>query len=134
MLVAAIITILDDDHDEGEETFTLTLSNVSGVWLQDSTATGTIRNRDLMPAALLGRLGRATAQQVVQQVEERMVAAVTPGFRGRLAGHELSRGMEREAAMLGSGVPGSGSDHRLLLQATLGQGDGAPRGPGGTVR
>ena len=43
-------------------------------------------------------------------------------------GVELSGG-RREAAMFGSGA-----DHRLLLQATLGQGGGAPRGTEGAVR
>ncbi len=58
--------VLDDSHDEGEETFTLALSIASGAWLQDAEATGTIENTDLMPAALLARFGRVTAEQVVQ--------------------------------------------------------------------
>ncbi|MDE2882576.1 MAG: hypothetical protein OXP70_12020 [Acidobacteriota bacterium] len=33
-----------------------------------------------------------------------------------------------------SRMSGSGADHRRLLQAALGQGCGAPRGPGRTVR
>ena len=45
-----------------------------GGWLQDAEATGTIENTDLMPAALLARFGRATAEQVVQHVEERMAS------------------------------------------------------------
>ena len=55
--------VLDDSHDEGEETFTLAPSNASGAWLEETEATGTIENRDLMPAALLARCGRATAEQ-----------------------------------------------------------------------
>ena len=50
------------------------LPNASGAWLQDAEATGTIENTDLMPAALLARFGRVTAEQVVQHVEERMAA------------------------------------------------------------
>ncbi|MCY4633654.1 MAG: SwmB domain-containing protein, partial [Acidobacteria bacterium] len=59
------VSVLDDAHDEGEETLTLRLSNASGAWLSDGEATGTIENADLMPAALLARFGRATAEQVV---------------------------------------------------------------------
>ena len=59
------VAVLDDAHDEGEETLTLRLSNASGGELTDGEATGTIENTDLMPAALLARFGRATAEQVV---------------------------------------------------------------------
>ena len=37
------VEVLDDAHDEGEETFVLALSNVSGARLEDAEATGTIR-------------------------------------------------------------------------------------------
>ena len=36
------VPVLDDAHDEGEETLTLTLSNASGARIADATATGTI--------------------------------------------------------------------------------------------
>ena len=68
------VAVLDDAHDEGEETFTLRLSNASGARLADAEATGTIENADVMPAALLARFGRATAEQVVTHIEERMAA------------------------------------------------------------
>ncbi len=87
------VTVLDDAHDEGEETFVLALSNASGAWLEDAEATGTIENTDLMPAALLARFGRATAEQVVEHVERRMSAPRSKGFRGRFAGRELRPGM-----------------------------------------
>ena len=40
------VPLLDDDHDEGSETFKLVLSNPSGAVVTDSEATGTIRNRE----------------------------------------------------------------------------------------
>ena len=44
------VPVLDDDHDEGSETLTLTLSNVSdNVRLGEATATGTITNRTRCP-------------------------------------------------------------------------------------
>ena len=93
------VAVLDDAHDEGEETFTLSLSNASGAWLEDSEATGTIKNTDLMPAALLARFGRATAEQVVEHIEERMAAPRQRGFRARFAGREFQPSREREFAL-----------------------------------
>ncbi len=93
------VAVRDDEHDEGEETLVLRLSSPSGAWLSDGEATGTIVNRDLMPAALLARFGRATAEQVVEQVEERMAAPRRRGFRARLAGREFQPGRERDFAL-----------------------------------
>ena len=93
------VTVLDDAHDEGEETFTLTLSNASGATLTDAEATGTIENRDPLPRAFMARFGRTVAVQVVEHVEERIQAPRQAGFRGRFAGRELRRGMERELAV-----------------------------------
>ena len=93
------VAVLDDAHDEGEETFTLRLSNASGAWLEDAEATGTIENTDLMPAALLARFGRATAEQVVTHIEERMAAPRQRGFRARFAGREFQPGQERDFAL-----------------------------------
>ena len=93
------VTVLDDAHDDGGETVTLTLSNASGGRLTDGQATGTIKNRDPLPRALLARFGRTAAVHVVEHVEERLQAPREPGFRGRFAGRELRRGMEREMAL-----------------------------------
>ena len=43
------VPVLDDAHDEGSETLTLTLSNPSGAYIEDGEATGTINNTDPMP-------------------------------------------------------------------------------------
>ena len=93
------VAVLDDAHDEGEETLTLRLSNPSGGRLADGEATGTIENHDPMPRALLARFGRTAAVHVVEHVEERLAAPREPGFRGRFAGRELRRGMERDIAL-----------------------------------
>ncbi len=93
------VAVLDDAHDEGEETLTLTLSNPSPGRLTDGEATGTIKNQDPLPRALLARFGRTAAVHVVEHVEERLQAPREPGFRGRFAGRELRRGMEREMAL-----------------------------------
>ena len=92
------VAVLDDDHDEGEETLTLTLSNPSSGRLTDGEATGTIVNHDPLPRALLARFGRTAAVHVVEQVEERLEARRAPGFEGRFAGQELRPGMGRDIA------------------------------------
>ena len=93
------VTVLDDAHDDGGETVTLTLSNPSGGRLTDGQATGTIENRDPLPRALLARFGRTAAVHVVEHVEERIAAPRAPGVEGRFAGRALRPGMEREMAL-----------------------------------
>ena len=83
------VSVLNDSHDEGDETLTLTLSNASTGVLSDSEATGTIKNHDPMPLALVARFGRTAAVYVVEQVEERIAAPRGPGFEGRFAGRPL---------------------------------------------
>ena len=52
------VAVFDDSHDEGEETLTLRLSNASSGRVTDGEATGTIKNSDPLPRALLARFGR----------------------------------------------------------------------------
>ena len=124
------VPILDDDIDEGNEKFEMRLSNESGAFLRGmhKKATGTIRNTDLIPAALLARFGRATAEHVVTHIEERLIATRERGFRARFAGRELRPGQERDFALglvsqfaQPSGMAGSG-------MAPMGSGYTAPMG------
>ena len=48
-------------------------------------ATGTIRNSDPLPRALMARFGRTAAAHVVEQVEQRLEEQREPGFRGQMA-------------------------------------------------
>ena len=89
----------DCEERDTEETLTLTLSNPSEGRLTDAEATGTIANTDPLPRALLARFGRAAVVHVVEHVEERLQAPREPGFKGRFAGRELRRGMERDVAL-----------------------------------
>ena len=84
------VPVLDDAHDEGSETLTLTLSNPAGAYLADGTATGTINNTDLMPQAWLARFGRTVADQVVDAVGERLRGPGGAGAEVRVAGQDLS--------------------------------------------
>ena len=131
------VAVIEDDHDEGEEIFTLTLSNASGgnAWLKDATATGAIENTDAMPQAWLARFGRTVAGQVVDAVESRFAAARQPGVAVNLAGQALPRwsaggtdagAQERMAALSGwlrggrrDGAAGAGYGSRALTARDL---------------
>ena len=104
------VPVLQDAHDEGEETFTLTLSNPSGgnAWLSDATATGTIENDDPMPQAWLARFGRTIASQAVDAIGGRMEGG--GGTHVTLGGQSLSLSGE---AM----TPADAEDVRGALEA-----------------
>ena len=90
------VSVLDDEHNEGSETFTVTLSNASSGQITDATATGTITNHDALPAALTARFGRGVATHVLDALEGRLETA--SGSYVRLGGHQLGGGPDvREA-------------------------------------
>ena len=122
------VPVLDDEHNEGSETFTVTLSNASSGDLTDASATGTITNHDALPKALVARIGRTAAVHIVDQVEERVNAPRAPGFDGRVAGRQINRTMGQDFALeflqqLGGGAA-YGQHH--------GQPDGRMNAGGGT--
>ena len=84
------VAVLDDAHDEGEETLTLTLSNASGAHIADNVATGTIENDDPLQRAWLARFGRTAAQRVLDGVQARLRAPHEAGMHATVAGHDLS--------------------------------------------
>ncbi len=83
------VPIIDDSHDEGEETFTLRLSNATGARIGDGEATGTIVNTDPIPKAWLARFGRTVADHVVDAVTVRLSEPRAAGVEATLAGHAL---------------------------------------------
>ena len=85
----ALVPVLDDAHDEGSETMTLTLSQPFGAQLAGGTATGTIVNTDPIPKAWIARFGRTVAEQVIDAVEGRMQAPRVPGVEVSLAGRRV---------------------------------------------
>ena len=82
------VTVLDDAIDEGEETFTLTLSNPSGATIADGTATGTITNSDPLQKMWLSRFGRTVAGHVVDAVAGRL-SGPSPGTQVTLGGQSI---------------------------------------------
>ena len=81
------VSVLDDEHNEGSETFTVTLSNASSGQITDATATGTITNHDALPAALTARFGRGVATHLLDALEARLDG--TSQSYVRLGGHQL---------------------------------------------
>ena len=66
------VSVLDDSHDEGEETLTLILTNASNARIHDGEALGIIVNSDPIPSAWLARFGRAASDHVAQAVARRL--------------------------------------------------------------
>ena len=110
------VPVLDDAHDEGEETMQLRLTAASGAVIADGVATGTIENTDHMPAAWLARFGRTVTDQVLGAVEARLSAPRAAGAQARLAGQALPSwdGGDRAkaAANDNAGANASGRVHR----------------------
>ena len=99
------VRVLDDDHDEGVETMTLTLSNPSSAAvLVDATATGTITNSDPMPQAWLARFGRAAADGTVESIGRRM-RGEAQGTYLRLGGGGLKRLRSWTGGLIESAAP-----------------------------
>ncbi len=86
------IAVLDDFVDEGEERMTFLLFDVSGAYLEDGVAAGTIVNTDPMPSAWLARFGRTVTGQVLDAIEARLEAPKQAELRARLAGQALPLG------------------------------------------
>ena len=91
------VPVLNDAHDEGSETLTLTLSNATGAVIGDGQATGTITNDDPMPQAWISRFGRTVADQVVDAVASRLRSEPTPGLEVTLAGERLGWSADADA-------------------------------------
>ena len=97
------VEILDDLHDDGGETMTLTLTNPVGARIADGAATGTITNSGRIPQAWLARFGRTVADQVLDAVGERM--------RGGSRFHADDAGRPRGAHGRGVAEGGRGASH-----------------------
>ena len=119
------VRIIDDSVNDNGETVKVKISNAhlcddasQTLSITSAEATGTIRNSDPLPQALMARFGRTAAVHVVEHVEERLAAPREVGVEAQVAGRQLRPGMAREMALdflsqLGSSAgmhaPGAGS-------------------------
>ena len=110
------VPILDDVIDEGEETFTLTLSNADGARIVDGEATGTIVNEDPLQKMWLSRFGRTVADHVTAAVSDRLANPLT-GAQVTVGGQTVDLAEVGDAAWLG----------RTLT--SIARAMGAPSGP-----
>ena len=105
------VTILDDSHDDGGETFQIEVGFADSEpaalrGLGAVRGTITIENNDPLPGAWLARFGRAVAEQALDGITARLAAPRTPGMQGTVAGQSL----DFSGAADGSGlVPLSGA-------------------------
>ena len=97
------VRIIDDRVNDNGETVKVKISNArlcndasQTLSITRAEATGTIRNSDPLPQALMARFGRTVAVHVVERVEERMAASREAGFEAQFAGRQLRPGMGRE--------------------------------------
>jgi len=98
------VALLDDVHDEGTETFTLTLSNprpAGKATIADATATGSISNADPLQKDWLARFGRAAASDAVAAITARFETPRDAGSHLTVGGHRLSF----DGAGAGAGLP-----------------------------
>ena len=100
------VRIIDDSENDDGETVKVKISNArlcddasQTVSITTAEATGTIRNSDPLPQALMARFGRTAAVHVVEHVEERLAAPREVGVEAQVAGRQLQRGMERKMAL-----------------------------------
>ena len=94
------VNVLDDSHDDGGETLTLTLSNPLEAHIEDGTATGTIFNSDPLPKAWMARFGRMVASHLVDALEARL--DTSPSSYVQLGGHRLGGAAEVNTSKLAS--------------------------------
>ena len=102
------VRVLEDAHDEGEETLTLTLSAPFGAQLSDAQAVGTIVNTDPVPKAWLARFGRTVAGHVVDAIGERLEGSPGGGSHVTLGGQRLILDGDVGAGPEGTGRRGTG--------------------------
>ncbi len=103
------VPVLGDQHDEGEETLTLTLTSATGATIADGEATGTIANSDPIPAAWTARFGRTVTGQVLEAVEARLRGPRAAGSKARLAGQALPMGRDGGDGAAGGNATTAGS-------------------------
>ena len=116
------VRVLDDSHDEGEETLTLILSNASNAQIHDGEALGIIVNSDPIPSAWLARFGRAASDHVAQAVARRLE-------RGPSEEHMTVGGLRLDRLFTSFGQPdglGAASASTRVDLDSLGSGAGQP--------
>ncbi|MDE0667887.1 MAG: hypothetical protein OXI48_02510, partial [bacterium] len=75
------VEVLEDVHNEPDETLWLVVSNSDGAHLEKSAGRGIIANTDVLQQAWVGRFGRAVGSQLVEALGERLDGGATSHVR-----------------------------------------------------
>ena len=121
------VPVLDDAVDEGEETFTLRLSNATGARIADSEATGTIANDDPLQTMWLSRFGRTVASHVTDAVSDRLAAPLA-GAQVTVGGQRVDLAGTEDGKLVGEAL--TAVARALGASGQPAQGDGFGPGPG----
>ena len=78
------VALVDDDRNDGGETFEFVIANSGGARIADGVGVGTINNSDPIPAAWSARFGRAVAQQAIDGISGRLDAPRDSGAQGNI--------------------------------------------------
>ena len=121
------VPVLDDVIDEGEETFTLRLTNATGARIADGTATGTIENSDPLQKMWLSRFGRTVASHVTDAVSDRLANPLT-GAQVTVGGQRVDLARTEDEAWVGEAL--TSVARALGASESREPGDGPGSGPG----
>ena len=124
------VPVLNDAHDDGGETLTLTLSNATGAYIADAEATGAIENTDPLQRAWLARFGRTVAEHVMEAVGARIEGRSPASTQLTLGGRQVLLGASRPAEGENGAIPLSCLTGANGLKPDLADADGPPRGTG----
>ena len=125
------VTILDDAHDDGGETFQVAVGFADNEpaplrSLGEARGTITIENADPLPGAYLARFGRTVAEQALDGIADRIHTPRTAGIQGALAGQTLTFGSGQATDRPSSSSP---STYQALSTVADLVGDGAGINP-----
>ena len=84
------VALVDDDRNDGGETFEFVIANSGGARIADGVGVGTISNSDPIPAAWSARFGRAVAQQAIDGITGRLDAPRDSGAQGNIGAFAFS--------------------------------------------
>ena len=132
------VPVLDDVHDEGNETMKLKLANASGGRLTDRKAIGTITNSDPLQRAWLSRFGRTVGTHVTDAVGERLRTPSGQASQVTVGGYRLPLGQKAAGTAEPGGAttkPETATDRLAslltgLVGQALGLGPAQPEGGG----
>ena len=131
------VPVLDDAVDEGEETFTLRLSNATGAPIGDGEAVGTITNDDPLQKLWLARFGRMVAGHVTDAVSDRL-AKPLGGAQVTVGGQRVDLAETGDGAALAQALTGlaralGASEQPAAPESGFGAGPGSGSGTSGAA-